>query len=85
VDPVTIAVVGALGVGKSTVIRKGAKQFGLSDFTVLSAPPGMLGVQTPLRCASIWSFLFDCGLNNHNNEQMFVVSDKSLTSRFSER
>jgi hypothetical protein len=55
VDPVTIAVVGALGTGKSTVIHKGAKQFGLSDFTVLSAPPGMLGVQTPLRCTLVYS------------------------------
>jgi ABC-type phosphate/phosphonate transport system ATPase subunit len=53
VDPVTVAVVGALGAGKSTVIRQGAKEFSLSDFTVLSAPPGMLGVQTPLRCALI--------------------------------
>jgi hypothetical protein len=38
---------------KSAVICKGAKQFSLSDFTVLSMPPGMLGIQTPLCCALI--------------------------------
>ena len=41
---------GALGAGKSVVIRKGAKRFGLSEQTVHSAPPGMLGVRAPLRC-----------------------------------
>jgi hypothetical protein len=53
VDHVTIAVVGALGVGKSTVIQEGSKQFNLSDFTILSAPSGMLGVHTPLPCMSM--------------------------------
>ncbi|KAF7969341.1 hypothetical protein HWV62_27669 [Athelia sp. TMB] len=48
-NPVTIAVVGSLSSGRSTLIRKGAKHYGLSDSSVLSAPPGMLGVSAPLR------------------------------------
>lgn len=40
---VTLVVVGAAGAGKSTIIRKGLKSYGLSEASSSISPPGAEG------------------------------------------
>lgn len=50
---ITIAVIGAAGVGKSTFIRKGAKHYNLDPKPVdIIAPRGFLGSRGPVVCES---------------------------------